>query len=289
MSNKNKPEADDATLDDLVSNLGRMGFTGPEARTYEALIRAQPATAYELAKISGLARANSYNAVTNLVTKGAIQPVSSQPVRYAITSPDHFFSGIAGEIQATAERIQDQVNATAAPVADQFVEVSNGKLAVDDKIRSLIAAARQDLHFKTSAELIKPYVEDVAVALARGVRVTIVASGEDWTALKTAGARIVPHEGTGSHPSQANDVVLTAVADAEASFVGTMSPFHRGYSAENPTLVYVIQMMILHEIYLSEIVEAIGPDQLEALGVSFEKLRELYRPPSHGTRMAESP
>ncbi len=273
----------------LLDNLTHMGFTGPEARTYEALISAQPATAYELAKISGLARANSYNAVTNLVKKRAIQPITSQPVRYAITSPQHFFAGIADDIQTTATKIQDQVTRSAKPVGNEFVEVLEGKPAVDDKVISLIDSARDDLHFKSSFELLDPYLPSIERALDRGARVTIVATGEGWEALQAAGARIVPHEGTGSAPSVANDVALTVVADAEASFVGTMRPFHRGYSAENATLVYVIQMMILHEIYLSEIVSAIGADNLAELGISFEELRERYRPPSHGTRMAANP
>lgn len=286
-ADKSKPSHESNSS--LFENLSRMGFTGPEARTYEALISAQPATAYELAKVSGLARANSYNAVTNLVKKGAIQPISSQPVRYAITSPQHFFANIADNIQKTAAKIQDQVSSTAAPVGNEFVEVSEGKLAVDDKVMSLIERARDDLHFKSSHELLVPYLSAIDAALARGTRVSIVASGDGWEDLKAAGARIVPHEGTGSAPSVANDVALTVVADAEASFVGTMRPFHRGYSAENPTLVYVIQMMILHEIYLSEIVAAIGLDRLAELGVSFEELRERFRPPTHGTRMVTNP
>lgn len=281
-----KSQESDASL---LENLSRMGFTGPEARTYEALIRAQPATAYELAKVSGLARANSYNAVTNLVKKGAIQPISSQPVRYAITSPQHFFANIAEDIQTTADKIQDQVTSAAAPVGSEFVEVSEGQLAVNDKVKSLIDSARDDLHFKSSFELLRPFIAQIQEALDRGTRVTIVASGDGWADLEAEGVRIVPHEGTGSAPSVANDVALTVVADAEASFVGTMRPFHRGYSAENPTLVYVIQMMILHEIYLSEIVAAIGPDKLAELGISFEDLRKRFRPPTHGTRMAENP
>nr|WP_306264998.1 TrmB family transcriptional regulator [Pararhizobium sp. IMCC3301] len=281
-----KSKEGDATL---LDNLARLGFTAPEARTYEALIQVQPATAYELAKTSGLARANSYNSVTNLVLKGAIQPVSSHPVRYAITSPQHFFASIADEVQHTASQIQDQVLRTYAPMGSDFVEVSEGRLAVEDKVRSLIARAKTDLHFKVSDQLIKPFEDAILEVMKRGVRVTIVATGEAWTTLGDAGARIVPHEGSGSAPSRANDVAMTVVADAAASFVGTMKPLYRGYSAENPTLVYVIQTMILHEIYLSEIVTAIGLDRLAELGLSFDALRGKYRPEQHGQRMAENP
>ncbi len=274
---------------DLLDDLMQIGFTGPESVTYEALLRLQPATAYELAKISGLARTNSYNAVTNLSKAGAIQPISSNPVRYAVSSPQHFFSNIADEVSSTARRIQGKVEVIAEPVGNQFVEVMDGKVAVENKIASLIDSARKDLQITSSFTLIEPFLDKLKSALQRGSRLTIVAVQGEWDELAEAGAQIVPHEGTGSAPSGANDVLITIVADAEAAFVGTLSPIHRGYSAENPTLVYVIQKMILHEIYLSKIVSAVGLEKLEQLGISFKKLRAQFRPPLHGMNMAINP
>ncbi|RVT81728.1 TrmB family transcriptional regulator [Rhodobacteraceae bacterium CCMM004] len=273
----------------LEQNLVRMGFSEPEARAYAALITVQPATAYEVAKTSGLPRANAYNAVTNLVAKGAVQPVTSQPVKYAITSPEHFFAQIAEDTRTAAETIRDQVAALAVPAGSDFVEVSDGRLALVDKVASLIASATTTLQAKANAGLLAPFRDALSQAIDRGVRITVVGSGDGWDELAALGVEIVPHEGTGSAPSVANEVVLTVVADAAQGFVGTFGHIHRGYSAENPSIVYTMQTMILHEIYLAKIISALGHDHLKANGLDIEALRKLYRPPTHGMRMAQEP
>lgn len=273
----------------LLDNLQRMGFTLPEARTYAALARVQPATAYEVAKVSGLARANSYNAVSNLVLKGAIQPVSSQPVRYAVSAAHHFFPAMADEMARTSQEVVRQVEALSVPLTSDFVDVSEGQFAMEENVRALIGQARENLYMKASDALAAPFREELQAALARGVRVRIVATGADWDHLARKGAHVIPHEGTGSAPSPANETMLTVVADAKAGFVGSTAPVYRGYAAQNPTLVYLMLTMILHEIYLAEIVGAIGLDRLAEAAVDFATLRRLFRPPEHGSRLAVSP
>ena len=59
---------------DLIPSLQRLGFTDYEAKAYVALSSRYPATAYEVAKVSGLPRANVYSVLRTLELKGAIQP-----------------------------------------------------------------------------------------------------------------------------------------------------------------------------------------------------------------------
>ena len=75
----------------LTESMQRLGFTDYEAKAYLALSSAFPATAYEVAKLSGLPRANVYSVLRTLELKGAIQPVGETPRRYAPVEPDDFF------------------------------------------------------------------------------------------------------------------------------------------------------------------------------------------------------
>ena len=56
----------------LATTLRELGFSEYEAKSYAALAARQPATAYEIAKVTGLPRANVYGALRNLEAKGEI-------------------------------------------------------------------------------------------------------------------------------------------------------------------------------------------------------------------------
>ena len=242
-----------AADEDMVTNFGKMGFSIPEAHAYLALVQAQPATAYELAKISGLARATSYNAVAGLMRKGVIQPITSKPMRYVATSPERAFPAIAEKIADGSRALVAKIKEMTPAKQTDFVEVVEGRRPIEDYIRDQIREARQHLHVKTRDMLAKPFFDDLIGAAERGVSVTIVASGTQWEALMdVSGITVIAHEGTGSMPSDPHQILLTMTADESTAFVGALGDTPRGYLARNRTLVYVIRTMILHEIYLAE-------------------------------------
>src|SRR3546814_12369725 len=67
---------------DLLQDLKRLGFTEYEARVYVQLLRQSPATAYEIAKAASVPRPNTYHALEALTKRGAVLPVSENPIRY---------------------------------------------------------------------------------------------------------------------------------------------------------------------------------------------------------------
>ena len=81
---RTKPSSSDA---ELLHDLRELGFSEYEAKAYITLLSVSPATAYEVSKIAGLAKANVYMAIQSLATRGAVQPVSTEPVRYAALEP----------------------------------------------------------------------------------------------------------------------------------------------------------------------------------------------------------
>ena len=271
----------------MIDGLMRLGFSDVEARTYEALTRAQPATAYALSKLSGLPRANSYGAVSSLTVRGAIRAVSVEPVRYAVADARTYFAGLARTVADTVGDVEGRVAAASATARADFVETVEGRPAVATRVAAAIETAATHLHLKTTDALAAPYLDSLAAAVDRGVAVTIVASGEDWGDLaRRDGVAIVPHEGTGSTPSEPHQILLTLVTDAGEAVVADLGEPSRAYVAANPALVYVIRTMILHEVYLAEIATALGPDVLAAAGVGMATLRARFRPSSHGLNVA---
>ena len=62
-----------------IAQIRALGFSDYEARIYVGLLQNSPATAYELSKNSGIARANVYSTCETLVTKKAAQVIKNKP------------------------------------------------------------------------------------------------------------------------------------------------------------------------------------------------------------------
>jgi len=277
-----KPAIDD----DLRRMLAQIGFSVPEARIYLAMVGGVGMTAYELARGADMARANAYAAVSSLVVRGAIQQVGEQPAKYTICAPENYFSELSRRTDATSRALITAMRDRRPDIETGFVTQVTGAATVQTTIADLIAGATVSVHLKTTDTLAEPFFEVLRARADAGIAVTIVASGDDWGMFHdVANITIIPHEGTGSAPSAPHGVLLTITADAERMVTASFSDPVRAYVTSEGTVVYVMQTMILHEIYLAEIYRALGPDLLERHGVSFAALRARFRPPALGRKV----
>lgn len=68
--------------------LRAFGFTQTHSRVYAALVRLGPSTGYAVARLAGIARANAYDALDVLVTRGFATAATGRPVRFTAASPE---------------------------------------------------------------------------------------------------------------------------------------------------------------------------------------------------------
>lgn len=274
--------------DPLAPLLSDLGFSEAEAAAYLALSASQPATAYEIAKVTGAPRANAYAAVSSLLARGAVQQVTERPARYAVVDPRHFFDGVARRTGEACTALASALQARSQERTSQFVTRVSGRKAVEETIVQAIGEAASSIHVKTVDDLARPFLSAIAERADSGVAVSIVASGPDWGPLADhPRVTLVPHEGTGSIPSAPHGVLFTMTVDSRSMVIASLADVPRAYVTTEGTVVYVIQTMILHEIYLAEIYAAIGGEALAAAGVSFEALRARHRPAAIGSGVFE--
>jgi sugar-specific transcriptional regulator TrmB len=274
--------------ENLRTMLAQFGFSGPEARVYIALSGRAGMTGYELARKADMARANAYAAVASLVTRGAIQQVAEQPAKYALGDPESYFTELTRKTDATSRALIAAMRERQPSGENGFVTQVKGPVAVQSTITDLIDNATVFIHLKTMDTLAAPFFDAIRKRALSGIDVTIVASGDGWEPLEgVENITIIPHEGTGSAPSAPHGVLLTITADAERMVTASFSDPVRAYVTSEGTVVYVMQTMIQHEIYLAEIYRVLGPDVLERNGLSFSDLRAKFRPLMLGRKVFE--
>ncbi len=263
----------------LVDALRRLGFTDYEARAYAALSATHPATAYEIAKKAVLPRANVYSTLHALEARGAIQPVTENPVRYVPVDPEQFFRGVQ---RATSEICEDVVRTMrrSAKAADNaYVSIFRGDEDVRRKLTEMIECARDHIWMKAPVGLIEPHAEVLTRAARRGVMVRLIVFGKAVSGLKPhKRLQLIPHEGDGEPHGPPSDRMLTATVDSQGMLIASFSGTAKASFARDYSIVYVIETLLLHEVYLAEIHAAFGSELESRFGHQLGRLRRKYRP-----------
>ena len=97
---------------EIVGALQRLGFTEYEARAYVALVRRSPLNGYELAKASGIPRANVYGVLERLEDRRAVVRVDeSGGTRYAPVPPAELLHRLGAEFRQVTEDTREALAA----------------------------------------------------------------------------------------------------------------------------------------------------------------------------------
>lgn len=263
----------------LPATLRELGFTDYEAKAYAALSAKQPATAYEIAKVAGLPRANVYAALRNLEGRGAIQSVTENPVRYVLVNPEQFFRRIQRSTAGLCDDVVRTLKRTVKADESAYVWIYRGEDEVHAKLGDMIEGAREHVWLKGPVDLIEPYAGLLLEAAQRDVTVRLIVFGKEVPGLKAhARIQIVLHEGDGEPHGPPSDHMLTAAADSTGMLIASYAGTVKASYARDASIVYVIETLLLHEIYLTEIHQAFGPQLDARFGRQLQKLRRKYRP-----------
>ena len=109
------------TTGTLLTSLAALGFTDTEALLYCELVRSGPASGYRLAKAVGKARANVYQALSQLTQRGAVLIDGSQVQTFRATDPQELMRTLAESYRGHAEAARAGLQALAAPAADDRI------------------------------------------------------------------------------------------------------------------------------------------------------------------------
>ena len=101
---------------DLTDKLVKIGFSEYEAKAYQALLRKNPVTGYELAKVSGVPRSMIYETMGKLTSRGAaITLRTGGSTKYAPIAASEFLSQIQREQEVLLDSLRDDLSKVSTP------------------------------------------------------------------------------------------------------------------------------------------------------------------------------
>ncbi|HNP34232.1 MAG TPA: helix-turn-helix domain-containing protein [Woeseiaceae bacterium] len=158
---------------DAHALLKELGFGDYEAKAYVGLANAGQCNGYELAKATGMPRANVYAVLERLVERGAAQRFdTAEGVRYAATPPELLLAHLDQQHQRTLAATHEALTALAQPegptpafnLHSQQELLAQAHADIDDATESLLVAIQP----AEAAQLAEP----LRAAHKRGVSIT---------------------------------------------------------------------------------------------------------------------
>jgi sugar-specific transcriptional regulator TrmB len=259
-----------------LSGLLDLGFTEYEAKAYLSLLRVNPASAYEIAKSSGVPTSKIYEVLKKLAAKGIITVIDDgKTKRYTPADPDEFLDRYRSRTVKVIDELR--VGLAAARGERELSQIWNIR-----EYEYLIDKARRMIEGASVAVLLSVWKEELALlsdviteALHRKVRVVIVHFGPPELAL----GQMYQHPIEDTLYQEKGGRGLTIVADAREVLMGTISEDQKveGAWSRNSGFVAMAEDYIKHDVYIMKIVGKFDKMLKERYGDRYQGLRNIFQ------------
>lgn len=217
-------------------DLTPFGFTPTESLVYESLRALGPASGYAVAKHAGIARANAYQALNGLVSKGGAELVDEEPQRFRAIQPLSLLARISAREAHKLDALEDQVRAAAATGEPTLVQV-NGLRAIQEIATRTIVRGEGAVECVAPTALLQGLLPALRKREADGMPLALWVLGEEGDFPLTLAGRVPPEEPVFELP-----VVLLAARDA--ALVATLGEAPGGYWSSEPLVTALVRSAI---------------------------------------------
>ncbi|MCC6456660.1 MAG: TrmB family transcriptional regulator [Caldilineaceae bacterium] len=158
---------------DAITLLQELGFTEHEARAYQALLQHNPATGYEVAKVSGIPRPNIYPVLQKLEARGAaVRIAGDETTRYLPIPPQEFLKRVDSQFQQTLAQVGPMLEAAAQPAKASHIWQTDGYENLVAQARGLIRNTESELLIALWPEEARTLMDDLEQVDTRDCKVT---------------------------------------------------------------------------------------------------------------------
>jgi len=157
---------------DVKQLLTEFGLTGQEAAIYLTLIKEGGSNGYEVAKITGISRSNTYSALNSLVEKGAAYMIEGPATRYTPVPPEEFCGNKIRAMETYKSEILKKIPEQREDV-EGYITI-RGEKHILDKVRNMISEAKERVYLSVSNDILQYLAEDIKQAVNRSIKMVII-------------------------------------------------------------------------------------------------------------------
>lgn len=242
---------------DTLERLVELGFSEYEAKAYVALLKENPATGYQVSKVSSVPRSMIYEVLSKLTARGAAMELHKQgKTQYAPVPPKEFLNQVHREHEELVTALKGDLQGLGKTSDLTYVWNIEGYDNVMAKAREMIRHARDRVYMSVLPSTFSPLESALKEAISRGVRVVVYSS----QSLDLSGGRVVVASMSEEHLRRAEGLGLVLVVDGDEVLVGERLTASRARSSwtRSPLFVLIAEHHLRTDLYLPRILDMLG-------------------------------
>jgi sugar-specific transcriptional regulator TrmB len=259
-----------------ISKLTRLGLTEYEAKAYTALLKENPATAYEIAKISGIPTSKIYEVFNKLETREMVQSIYGESRRklFMPISPDEFVDNYRSTVDENLNAVKSELSDVKTGVDTTYTWHIKEYDNLIIKARRMLKTARESVLLLLWANEMEALNYSLQNAEGRGIKLAVIHYGPTDMRIKT----IYRHPVTDTIYEQKNSRGFTLVADSKEVLTGKIDGKERTEAiwSMNESLVMMSEDYLRHDIYFLKLASRFNPLLQGTFGQRYEKLRDVF-------------
>ncbi|MDF2908934.1 MAG: transcriptional regulator, TrmB [Herbinix sp.] len=161
--------------ENIIFKLGLFGLTRQEAILYITLLSNQSMTGYELAKLTGISKSNTYGSLTGLVGKGAAYIISEEATKYLAVQVEEFCNN---RINTLAEAKKELSCITFRNANTEGYITITGRQNIINKLRTMLEGTTQRVYLALHSELLMYFLPQLQELLRKNIKVVIITNAQ---------------------------------------------------------------------------------------------------------------
>ncbi len=257
---------------DPIEKLVQIGFSEYEAKAYVAMLRKNPATGYEISKLSGVPRSMIYEVLGKLTARGAALTLRKEgSVSYTPVPAEDLLERHHREQEQLIAELKAELSALGSASELEYVWNIEGDENIVARAIEMIGDAQEQLHISLLPAILPGLRWALEKAVDRGVRVVVYTPSP----IDLPGAKVVVSPVSEEARDRVEGLWLILVVDEEEVLVGewmTASQARASWTS-SPLLVFIAEHHLRTDPYLPQILACLGDRAAEIIR---EEDRELF-------------
>lgn len=157
--------------ENYFDKLSLFGLTRQEAMIYITLLSSQSMTGYEISKLTGISKSNTYGSLTSLVSKGAACITTEEATRYLAVGVEEFCRNRIRMMEEAKKELSGV--AFHSPNAEGYITIT-GRQNILNKIHTMLEGTSQRVYLSMNSGLLVNFLQELKQLLDRQIKVVII-------------------------------------------------------------------------------------------------------------------
>ncbi|MEN8906363.1 MAG: helix-turn-helix domain-containing protein [Clostridiales bacterium] len=157
---------------DFIEMMMQFNLTRQEAIIYKILLQEGELTGYEVAKITGISRSNTYSSLSGVVDKGGANVIEGNAMHYVAVPVEEFCNNKIRSMKDTMNELI-KIKPIKRVETKGYITIKSD-LHIIDKMKNIINNSKKRIYISATKEIIKLVSKELDEALKRDIKIVII-------------------------------------------------------------------------------------------------------------------